>query len=279
MRALARVTAEAADDGTTRITRLRSEAPLALRLTPDAVYLLGSAGGPLGGDQLSLSVDVGDGARLEMRTVAASVVLPGPAQSCFEIEVSVGEGASLAWLPEPLVAAGGCTHVVSARITLAPTAVLVWRDEVILGRHHEVGGHVVARLSVDHGGVPLLRQELDLDPTSYGCRGPAVIGSARAVGSLLMVTPDWSDEALRPGASILGPTAAVLPLAGPGAVISALAADALGLRELLDVGLAQLPGSSKLCSSSEEAMIAEVATFTSASASSTEAPAATRAAT
>ena len=56
---------------------LRSQAPLILRQTPEAVYLVGGAAGPLGGDVLELRIDVRAGATLRLRTAAAAVALPG----------------------------------------------------------------------------------------------------------------------------------------------------------------------------------------------------------
>ena len=74
MRARARVVVAAG-----RLAVLDSRAPLVLRRTgPDEVYLVGGAAGPLGGDDLCLSVEVGTGDRLRLRTAAASVALPGP---------------------------------------------------------------------------------------------------------------------------------------------------------------------------------------------------------
>ena len=49
-----------------------------LRRTPDAVYLVGGAAGPIGGDSLELRIDVRAGAALRVRTAAAAVALPGP---------------------------------------------------------------------------------------------------------------------------------------------------------------------------------------------------------
>ena len=67
----------AAGPAGTRLPVLASQAPLVLRRTPEAVYLVGGAAGPIGGDQLSLRITVGAGALLRLRTAAASIALPG----------------------------------------------------------------------------------------------------------------------------------------------------------------------------------------------------------
>ena len=85
MRAAARIVAEADGRGGTRLAVLRGEAPLLLRRTGPrtggrASPCTWSAAPPgrCGGDDLRLDVEVGPGARLGVRSVAASLALPGP---------------------------------------------------------------------------------------------------------------------------------------------------------------------------------------------------------
>jgi urease accessory protein len=235
VRARARVVAESDGRGGTRLTGLRSEAPLVLRATPEALYLVGGAGGPLGGDDLALDIAVGPGARLIVRTAAASVALPGNGPSEVHVRATVAAGGQLRWFPEPVVAAAGCVHHMAATVDLEEGAVLVWREELILGRHGEVGGSVVTRASVDLAGQPLLRHELALGPRYPWAAGPAVTAGARAVGSLVIAGLEGSVPA-----ATLGPTSALLPLAGAGVQIVALAGGAVELRRLLDAGLERI---------------------------------------
>lgn len=233
MKARARVVAEADGRGSTRLAVVRSEAPLILRSTPGALYLVGGAGGPLGGDDLTLEIEVGPGARLTVRTAAASVALPGVGPSKVAVSATVAAGGALEWLPEPVVAAQGCDHHIRSTIVLAAGARLTWRDELVLGRHGEGAGSVVTRAHVDLAGAPLLRHELALGACHPAAAGPAVTGGARAVGSVLLV----GDGGAPQESVLLGPTAAVLPLAGGGAQVVALAGDATTLRRLLDAGM------------------------------------------
>ena len=233
MRARARVVAESDGCGGTRLTTLRSEAPLVLRPTPDGLYLVGGAGGPLGGDDLALEITVGAGAHLVVRTAAASVALPGDGPSEVHVRATVAAGGELRWLPEPVVVARAAVHHLRTTVELDAGARLLWREELVLGRHGEEGGSVVTRTGVDLGGDPLLRHELALGPLYPPAAGPAVTAGARAVGSVLLAGPDRA----RVQAATLGPTAAVLPLAGAGVQIVALAAGAAELRRLLDAGM------------------------------------------
>jgi urease accessory protein len=235
MRAYARVLAVADGRGTTRLDTLRSEPPLVLRRTgPDTVHLVGAAAGPLDGDDLRLDVEVRAGARLCLRTVAASVALPGRhgTPSRFTVTAQVSSGASLYWLPEPLITAAGSHHVMTAAVELADGATLLWRDELICGRYGEDPGDATVGLSVRLAGRALLHQSLSVGPGSESWSGPAVLGGAKATGSLLRVAPN---RPVQPPA-VLGPTAVLVPLDPTGSLVTATADDAYTLRRYLDLG-------------------------------------------
>jgi urease accessory protein len=227
VRAAAWIVAEAGG----RLPGLRSQVPLVLRPTREAVYLVSAGGGPVGGDVLDLRIEVRAGAALRLRTVAASTALPGAdgAESVLTVHASVAHGGVLEYLPEPMVVADGARHTTDIRVDLAAGATLVLRDEIILGRHGERGGACRTRLHADYEGRPLLRHDVAVDGTDGVSLGPAVLAGHRAYGTVL--------RAGEPGPSVVPrarPGAAVMPLAGPGVLVSALAADNLALRQLLD---------------------------------------------
>jgi urease accessory protein len=229
--ASAEIIAAADGAGTTRLPVVRSQAPLVLRRTPEAVYLVGGAAGPIGGDELALRIEVRDGATLRVRTAAASVALPGPdgLESVLTLTATVGRGGCLEYLPEPVVVADGARHATDLRVTLAEDARLLLRDELILGRHGEKGGACRASLRVDYAGRPLLRHALEVSGADEASLGPAILSGHRAVGAALLAGPAATADT--PARS--GPWAAVMPLAGPGILVTALAHDAVTLRKRL----------------------------------------------
>lgn len=175
--------------GRSRCTTLRSAPPITLRATPDGLHLVGSAAGPVGGDQLTLEVTVANEASLTLRSVAAQLVLPGPtpAASSLRLIVRVGQGARLHVLTEPTIVVAGADHRIATTIELDAGAELVWRDEVVLGRHGEPGGSLRQRLRVERSGRPLLCTEVALGPRWPTSSGPASVGAARVVASTLLV--------------------------------------------------------------------------------------------
>jgi urease accessory protein len=239
--------------GRTTITRLRSDGPLAVRegrpwhegrrderadhgAVPAVVYLVGAAAGPLGGDDLALRLTVAPGADLVVRSVATTLTLPGDGESRLAIQAQVGAGGRLDFAPEPTVAVAGCHHGSVAGIELAAGSGLRWREELILGRHGERPGRYASRLDLTLDGRPLLRHELRLDGEgTYASR--AVLGAAAAVGTVVLAGPGLVDEPYADDDEL-----AVLPLAGPGVLVSATAATATALRRRLERGAALAAG-------------------------------------
>ncbi|MFJ6795462.1 urease accessory protein UreD [Streptomyces sp. NPDC091268] len=244
VRATARIRAAADGRGGTALPLLAGEGPLALRRTrgegPEAaaeagVMLVGAMSAPLGGDHLTVEAEAGPGARLLLRSAAATLALPGrcgePAR--YDVRLTLARGARVRWLPEPLVSVRGSRLRVRTRAELAPGARLLLREEQVLGRTGEEPGLLRSRLTVTLGGRPLLDQDLACGPGAPGgWDGPAVLAGHRALGQLLLVDPSF--EQAPPAAAVLGEFAVLTPLAGPAALVTALAPDALRLRELLD---------------------------------------------
>ncbi|MEX2587925.1 MAG: urease accessory protein UreD [Actinomycetota bacterium] len=239
MRSSSHVVAELSG-GITRLIHMRSEAPLLLRPTPGGLYLVGGAAGPLGGDEARLRIEVGPGAQLSVHSTAASVALPGRLgqPSRLRIDATVAEGAELRWLTEPTILAGGCRHHIQCAVHVSADARLVWREELILGRHGERPGSGSSRMDCVIEAQPVYRNEQVIAGRSRGWDGPAAVGSAKAVGSLLVAAPHLAGQPAQP--KILSQTAAIMPLAGPAALASALADDSLVLRTYLDQALDRL---------------------------------------
>ncbi|MGV9425935.1 urease accessory protein UreD [Streptomyces sp. NPDC003656] len=246
VRAHARIAARADGRGGTALPVLDGDGPLALRRTrahgaEARVLLVGAMSGPLGGDHLTVEAEVGEGARLHLGSAAATIALPGQTkhEAHYDVRLDVADGGELHWLPEQLISAAGSDLYVTTVAQLAPGARLVLREEQVLGRVGEDPGRLTSRLTVRIAQSTVLDQELSCGPGAPGgWDGPAVLGGMRAVGQLVVVRPEFAQE--RPGARLLGEGAALMPLAGPAVLVSAVAPDALVLRRRLDEALAAL---------------------------------------
>ncbi|MFD9394325.1 urease accessory protein UreD [Streptomyces sp. NPDC060000] len=244
--ATARIGARDDGRGGTSLPVLESDGPLALRRTRGTggearVMLVGAMSGPLGGDRFALEADVGTGARLHVGSAAATIALPGQAkdEAHYDVRLTVADGGELHWLPEQLISARGSDLFVTTRADLGADARLVLREEQVLGRVGEEPGRLTSRLAVRVAGRVVLDQQLSCGPGAPGgWDGPAVLAGHRAVGQVVLVRPEFDEAPV--AARSVGEHACVMPLAGPAALVTAVAPDALRLRRVLDEALADL---------------------------------------
>jgi len=215
--------------------RWRSDPPVVLRPTGgQRVHVVQAAGGPLGGDDLGLAVRVGSGARLELRTAAATVVQPGspPGPARWTLDVELAGGAHLDWRPEPTVVCDGAELRSTVRIRLSGRAGTVFREEIVLGRAGQRGGRYHGELAVEYEDVPLLVHSLLLDGADPALSGPAGTGGCRAVGMMLVVGADLPGPAEGAGEQP-GLRWACSALDGPGRLLLAVG-DAPAVAAVLD---------------------------------------------
>lgn len=232
---------------TTALPLLSSDGPFHLhKLRPRGglarVDVIGAMSGPLGGDRLALHTDVGPRARLEITAAASTIALRGPSDDAatYDIRLTVRDDATLHWLPQPLISTAGSNLRQTCTVDLAPTARLVLRDELVLGRTGEASGRLTTRLTVLRAGHPLLDQQTAYGDPHPAWDGPAVVGPHRACGQLLVVDPSLTPAA-RPPVLLGGPDTPaqglLAPLAGPALLATVVADTATRLRHLLDEAL------------------------------------------
>ncbi|WP_328381776.1 urease accessory protein UreD [Streptomyces sp. NBC_00400] len=248
--ATARIVARADGQGTTRLPVLDGDGPFALRRirgygNQARVCVVGAMSAPLGGDRLGIEATAEAGSALHLTAAAATVALPGRTgeHARYDVWLTVGDGARLDWLPEPLISAAGSDLRMTTTVELAPTARLVLREEQVLGRSGEPTGALRSRLTVRRAGRTLLDQETAYGPGVPGWDTSAVLDGHRALGQLLVIGPEFEERPVE--VRLLGGVAGersgdgvgqgvLAPLAGPGALATAVAPDALRLRRLLD---------------------------------------------
>jgi urease accessory protein len=259
MQAKARIIALRDGRGHTHPAALTGESPLLVRRTGPftenlVVHLVGGAAGPLRGDDLHLSIEVGPGAHLTLRSVAAQIALPGrdhlPA-SRMTVTASVAPGGTLHYLPEPLIAAAGCDHRVETTLTIEEGGTLLWRDDLVCGRHAEPPGDMTSTITLRHAARTLYRHDLSVGPHAPAWSSPAILGGARAIGTLLLVGSALPEPALlrasspepsllqqslpAPAPALRGEDAALMPLAGgPAMLATAVGPDIRSVQRALD---------------------------------------------
>ncbi len=209
-----------------RLVELSGQPPLTAKLLPGGVLqLVSSAASMLEGDQLRVEIDLGPGCALAVRSVAAQLAFPclGEGTTRWCVNARLGSGARLDWAPEPLVACGRSRHRSTVSIDLAEDAALLWRDELLLGRFGEPVESVGVRseLRIRRSGRPVLHDGLATDLP--GSLGPAVLGGARYLGTIVDLGADALSADGDPPA---------MQIAGGGTMLRLVGADAISRTQL-----------------------------------------------
>jgi urease accessory protein len=166
VKTLVEVVARCDGRGRTVLPVVRASGQLAVRRTgPTTVHLVATAFGPLGGDEAEIRLVVEAGARLCLRSVAASVVLPARGASPPSRQVLRAEVAGvLELVPEPTVVTARAVHRAEVRAVLADTGELTATEQVLLGRTREAPGRWTGTTRVEQEGRPLLHTTVGLGP-------------------------------------------------------------------------------------------------------------------
>jgi urease accessory protein len=153
--------------------------------------LVGTAAGPLAGDDLSLSLSLRPGARAALRATGASVAQGGGGRT-LSIRADLGEGAELSGDPGALIVCRDSRVDVRLELALGPGAAVDWRELIVLGRTGEAPGHATVRWDVTRAGRPVLRQFTDLTPGGLGGRrvlACALISGPAAAARTVVASP------------------------------------------------------------------------------------------
>jgi urease accessory protein len=137
----------------------------------------------LAGDAVSLRIEVGPGARLELIEPAGTVAYAmHGASASWDVTIDLAPAASLVWAGEPFVVSAGADVTRNTTVRMGWDAVLAMRETLVLGRHGEAPGLINQSVTATgQNGTPLLSESLDVGPES----SPLLLGGARVMGSVL----------------------------------------------------------------------------------------------
>ena len=189
----ARTTATIGPGG--RLRALRCDPPLTLRKVdadPGAcgLCLVGTAAGPLAGDDLSLELCLEPAVRARLTAAGASIAQGRDAgdPATLRMTARLADGAELRADPGPLIVCAGSRIDVTVSVELAADSHVEWCELIVLGRTvDETPGAATIRWDVTRAGRPVLRQFVDLrDPE---VRDWATAGR-RVLASVLRSGPD-----------------------------------------------------------------------------------------
>ncbi len=191
--------------------------------------LVGTAAGPLAGDDLAMSLRLRPGARATLRATGASLAQgDGQGAGTLWLRADLAEGSDLFADPGALIVCHRSRVDVRLELTLGRDVTLDWRELIVLGRTGEPPGAATLRWDVTRLGRPVLRQFVDLADPAWTAWGGVTAGR-RVMACALIADPAGS-----PRTVVASPTAVAQRLADQVLLVTVLGDDAATTAAELD---------------------------------------------
>lgn len=161
------------------------------------LFMITTSGCVLQGDRLALEVTMAPGARAHVTTQSATKVHSMDANYAVQTQsIALADGAYLEFLPEPLIPHRRARFLSDTRITIAPTATLLYAEILQPGRKHhhpdECFGATLLSLAVSAerpDGRTLFTEKLVIEPARRPLRQTGVMDSFDVLGNVILLTP------------------------------------------------------------------------------------------
>jgi urease accessory protein len=235
------------------VTRAYAESPLKW-LTPanggPAAWIFAASygGGLVGGDHLSLEVDVGSGASALLSTQASTKIYRSAHGASTRLAARIGEGALLVSLPDPVVCYAGSDYRQTQTFDLDPSGGLVALDWMASGRRGcgerwAFDGYA-ASTSLRVGGRLVLRDAVRLDRADgdlaaragrFDVLAMAIVAGDRLAADAARLLAAVSAMPVERRAAVVMSAAALpgLALAPPGCIVRVAGAHVEDVRRVL----------------------------------------------
>jgi urease accessory protein len=210
--------------------------PYWCRWDGSTLWIVGSAATPVGEDDITLRLDVGEGVVATVRSVAATIVYAARgAGTRLTTRLQVASDARLVWQPDPVIVTARARHRSLLVAEVASGGALVADELVVLGRTDEIAGRFASTTDLRRDGEPVCLTSFDT--ATPGWSGPGGTAGAKVIGTRAVLGSCYADEVPDGrGTPVDARTVVLRPEAG-GALATTLAPDPGAAREQLDRAL------------------------------------------
>ena len=185
--------------------------PRALAGRPYEAVMINTAGGLTAGDRIEWAFAAGEGAGLTLTTQASEKTyrsVPGMAPADVTVSLSAAAGSSLFWLPQETILFERSALSRTITVDAAPSARLLLLEPIVFGR--KAMGETLTqaflhdRWRIRHGEHLVHAEDTRFGPDiAASLAGPAALGDARAMATLLYIGPD-AESKLNSARAIVG---------------------------------------------------------------------------
>ncbi len=162
------------------------------------IFIITTSGCVLQGDRFALDVSLASGARAHVTTQSATKIHSMDVNHAVQKQtLTLEEDSYLELLPEPLIPHRRARFLSDTRITIAPSATLLYGEIVQPGRKHhhaqESFGATLLSLQLEAqrpDGRALFSENLVVEPAVRSVRQTGVMGTFDVFGNVLLLTPE-----------------------------------------------------------------------------------------
>jgi urease accessory protein len=166
------------------------------------VFTIATTGCVLQGDRLTTEIALGKGARAHVTTQSATKVHGMDANYASQSQsFALDDDAYLEFLPDPLIPHRGARFASDTRITIAPSASVLYAEVVQPGRRHhrpdECFGLTLLSLATRAqrpDGTLLFAEKLLIEPARQAIRQAGVMGGFDVFGNVILCAPGEAAE-------------------------------------------------------------------------------------
>lgn len=161
------------------------------------VFVIMTSGCILGGDRLTLEIDLGANARAHVTTQAATKIHTMNANFAAQVQnIRLGPNAYLEYLPDAVIPHRGSRFLTETRIAMDSSATLIYSEILLPGRKYhleedlfgwEVFSSKVTVVNPDE--TTLFTEKFVIQPRRRDVRHTGVMGSYDVFGNVLLLTP------------------------------------------------------------------------------------------
>jgi urease accessory protein len=161
------------------------------------VFLITTTGCLLQGDRLALDVTLGPRARAHVTSQSATKIHSMDANYVAQTQTfTLADHAYLEFLPDPMIPHRRARFIGETRISIAPTATLLYSEIIQPGRKHhhpdECFGATMLSIAITAArpeGPALFREKLVIEPQRNPMRQTGVMDSFDIFGNVILCTP------------------------------------------------------------------------------------------
>ena len=160
------------------------------------VMMISTSGGVLQGDRYEVEISLADGAEAHVTTQSATKIQEMDANYALQSqEIVLGEDAYLEYLPAPMIPYRDSRFLTYTRITIAPSATLLYSEILLPGRKYYRRGELFeynlfsSFVSAERsGGKQLFIEKFVIEPQKRKPRETAVLGEFDVVANVMLLT-------------------------------------------------------------------------------------------